>query len=412
MNKTQTKPYKVPWRRIVTFVIPITILVFILILGCVAEGSQQFSELAQAFVHGHLNFLKPIGGLGQDPILYHGKVYWGEGPFPAVLLMPFVGLFDLFHLFFYQGYIKWLLILGILFFVFRLARLLAYSIEDSLILMFGFVLASVFIGVASVSSSWLFAQVVTTFLLFWSIYEFYTRKRWWLLGIICGLLLLTRATAAPIIIFFALEFWQIKVDKSQKLKQFIKLGLPTAAAIVLIGIYNFLRFHSPFNGGYNYQLVDMASAEARGLGVFSLTHIPTNLYHVLLGMPNPVLRSSHSWTLKFPYIKSNNYGLSIFFTSPYLLYLFTKKWSSFNAQARHLLVAVAVSVLLVLSFYGIGREQLGYRYALDFLPELFVVFMIVYRKHRAQLSKGMKFLLLAPGVVNFYLMWSYITWRP
>jgi hypothetical protein len=380
----------------------------ILITSYILGASQQFSDLARAFLHGQLHFLAPIGGVGQDPVLYHGKIYWGEGPFPAVLLMPFVAFFSLSHIFFNQGYLQWMLVLGIVWFVFRLARLLSYSGEDSMILAFGFVLGSVFIGVASISSSWLFAQVVTTFLLFWSLYEFYTRKRWWLIGLICALVLMTRATAAPIVIFFGLELWQTAGKKPQKLIKFAPLCLPVLGAAGLIGLYNFLRFHSPFNGGYAYQLLHSYSAESRSYGVFSLIHIPTNFYSAVLRAPQPVLRTATSWTLKFPFIQNNPYGMSIFITSPYLLSLFTHQWSSFDSRARHLMIAIAASCLFVFSFYGVGLDQFGYRYSLDFLPELFLLFMMMYRKSHHGLSRGMKTLLLGSGVVNFYLLWSFL----
>jgi hypothetical protein len=256
-----------PYREIILFAIPIVILLTVMVTGFVYEGSQQFSELAQAFLHGHLNFLRPIGGVGQDPVLYHGRIYWGEGPFPALLLMPCVGLFNLFHIFFYQGYLKWILILGIFYFIFKLARKLSYTIEDSLILILGFALGSVFIGVMSISSSWFFAQVLTTFLLFWGLYEFFTHKRWWLIGIICGLVLITRATAAPIFIFFGLEFWQSIGKNPRKLAKIAQLCLPVAGAVILLGVYNFIRFHNPLNGGYTYQLLSTASAESRSYGV-------------------------------------------------------------------------------------------------------------------------------------------------
>jgi len=121
-------------RYILIFTIPIFTVLFVIIFSIVSGGGQQFSNLAQAFIHGHLNFLSPIGGVGQDPVLYHGRIYWDDGPFPSVALMPFVALLDLFHHHFYQGYIQWVMVVGILFFVFRLARILLYSIEDSLIL--------------------------------------------------------------------------------------------------------------------------------------------------------------------------------------------------------------------------------------------------------------------------------------
>jgi len=401
---------KRPYREVLIFIIPSVILLTVLAIGFVIEGSQQFSLLAQAFLHGKLNFLSPIGGAGQDPILWHGKIYWGEGLFPALLLVPFVGLFHLFHLFFYQGYIKWVLVFGVLFFVFRLARVLSYSKEDSLILAFGFTLGSVFIGIASVSSSWWFAQVLTTFLLFWSLYEFFVRKHrnWWVIGIVCALLLMTRVTAALIFIFFFLELWHEYSKKTEKIQKLIQLSLPLVVAICILGLYNFLRFHNPLNGGYADQLLPASAVISRSYGIFSLVHLPTNLYYAILGTPVPVLRNSNSWTLTFPYIRNNIFGMSIFITSPYLLYLFTNKWSSFDSRARHLLYAAVASALLVFSFYGLGLVQFGYRYSLDFLPELFLLFMILYHRRHSQLSFGMKTLLLGSGIINFYLLWAFI----
>jgi hypothetical protein len=399
-----------PLRPIIIFTIPATILLFLFSLGFGYEGSQQFSDLANAFLHGHLNFLSSIGGLGQDPLIYHGKQFWGEGPFPAVFLMPFVAGFKIFHLFFYQGYIKWALQVGIIYFIYRLGRIFRYTVEDSAILMLGFVLGSVFIGAASVSSGWLFAQIVVVFLLFWSLFEFYTKRRWWLIGIICGLIFMTRATASPIVIFYCLELWQTKSFKikTHKLREFLKLGLPFGLSIILIGLYNYGRFGNPFNGGYAYQLLFADSAVSRSNGVFSLAHIPTNFYAAFLSAPLTVVKNSSSWLLKFPYIKNNPYGISIFFTSPYLLYLFTQKWKNYDKQARNLILAALISCIWVLSFYGIGKDQFGYRYSLDFLPEVFVLFMLIYHKNHDHLSNGMRFLLLGSGLFNFILLFSFI----
>jgi hypothetical protein len=371
-------------------------------------GGQQFSDLAQAFLHGHLNFLHSIGGQGQDPVLYHGRIYWDDGAFPSVVLMPFVGIMDIFHHLFYQGYLQWALTLGVLFFIYKLARILSYSIEDSLFLSLGFLLGSVFIAIATVSSSWFFAQALTTFLIFWSLYEFYTNKRWWLIGIICAFIILTRATAAPVIIFFALEIISQKNEKIAKYKNLTILFLPGLAAVIIQGLYNFIRFHNPFNGGFEYQLISGNSAEAREMGIFSFKHIPTNLYSMLFRGPLPVTKTNTSWSLKFPYMNSNPDGMSIFFTSPYLLSIFTNKWSSFDKRVRRLIIATAITALLVLCYYGIGADQLGYRYALDFMPELFLLFMIMYRKNHKYLTFGMRTLIICSGILNFYLLCTFI----
>jgi hypothetical protein len=392
-----------------TFTIPTIFFIVILICGLGLEGGQQFTYLAQSFLHGHLYFMRSIGGKGQDPVLYHGKIYWDDGPFPSILLMPFVAIFDIFHVNFYLGYLEFPLTIGVFYLVKKLALLLKYTKRDSHILAFGFVLGSVFIGVMGSSSSWLFAQVLTTFLLFFGLYEYYTRKRWWVLGLVSTMLLMTRITAAPILLFFALELWHPLKFNRAKVRKSIQLLLPVVIGIGVLGLYNYLRFGSPLNGGFKYQLLFNDSAQSRALGIFSLIHVPAGLYTAIFRAPVPVLRSATSWTLKFPYIQNNNDGLSIFINSPYLLYLFSQKWSSFNRQSRHLLIAIAVSALGVFSYYGLGLNQFGYRYTLDFLPEVFLLFMIMYRKHHSELSRGMKILLLGSGFLNFYLVWSYLS---
>jgi hypothetical protein len=397
-----------PYRQIILFIIPVIVLVSIISIGFAIEGSQQYALLASSFLHGHLNFLKPIGRAGQDPVFWHGKIYWSEGPFPAIILMPFEAIFGLFNIFFYQGYLKWLLVIGTWFFIFKIARALRYNKEDSTILAFGFTLGSVFIGISSVSASWYYAQVLNTFLLFWAFYEYFTNRRWWLIGIICALVFMTRATSTPLLLFFALEIWQLKLSKSKRFRMLLGLATPVGIAIVLIGLYNYLRFQSPFNGGYQSQLLHGNAIESRAMGIFSLKHIPSNFYYMVLTAPNPVLRDSGSWTLKFPFISNNMYGTSIFITSPYLLYLFQQKWKTFDVHSRNLIVATTLTALFVLSYYGVGLMQFGYRYSLDFLPGMFILFMIIYRKHHRSISRGMKFLLLGAGVLNFYLLWPMV----
>lgn len=381
-------------------------------LGAVIEGSQQFPLLAQAFLHGQLNFLHPIGGVGQDPLLYKGKIYWGDGPFPAILLMPFVGLFALFHHFFYLGYLTWVLIIATLYFLLRIARATGYSWEDSYLLMLGFTLGSAYIGIIAGSSSWFFAQVLTVLLLFWVLAEFYAResRRWWLIGLVIGCITLTRITAAPIIIFFALYILFERHGQERLWHNMAQLCAPMFIALGLIGLYNYLRFGSPLNGGYMYQLLSQQSAASRALGVISPIHIPTNFYSAVLKGPDPVLRNANSWSLKFPYFAMDSTtGMGIFFTSPYLLQLFTNKWRDISRPLRFMLAAILVSALGVFSFYGVGAYQFGYRYALDFMPELFILFMILYRKKHDRISTGMSWLLLGAGVCNFYLLMYFMS---
>ncbi len=367
--------------------------------------------LAQSFLHGKLNFLSSIGGVGQDPVLYRGKVYWSDGPFPALILMPFVGLFSLFHHFFFLGYLTWALVIGTIYYIIRIARSLGYSWQDSYLLMLGFTLGSAYIGAIAESSSWLFAQTLTTLLLFWVLAEFYTRqqRRWWLIGLLIGCITLTRITAAPVIIFFGAYLLFEPKEREHWWQNLAQLCLPAVAAVGLIGLYNAARFGSPFNGGNAYQLLSKKSAASRALGFISPVHIPTNFYSAVLKGPIPVLRSTTSWSLKFPYIANDRMtGMSIFCTSPYLLQLFTNNWRDVSRTTRFLLPPIFLSALALFSYYGVGAFQFGYRYALDFMPELFVLFMVLYSQRHDQIATGMTWLLLGAGALNFYLLIFYI----
>ncbi len=390
------------------FVVPAVLYIVLIAIGLVGEGSQQFSLLANSFLHGHTYFLQSIGGIGQDPVLYHGRVYWDDGFFPAVILMPFVAFFNIWHIFFFQGYIKWIMTLLISYLLYKLARKLNFSASDSLIWMFGFILGSVFIGVDSVSSGWLYAQVVTTLLALWSLYEYLNKRRWWLIGLLMACLLLTRIPAAFLFLFYFVIVILSKKDWKTKGKQIFQLTVFGFMAIILLGLYNWQRFGSPLDNGNQYQLISQSSSEARSMGIISFDHIPTNLYTLLFRAPTPILANSNSWSLKFPWIENNYLGVSIFITSPWLLYFFTKRWSKYQREAKYLIIVSMISLLSLLMYYGDGAIQMGYRYTLDFMPGLFLALMMIYHKNTGSLTTGMKILLLGSGITNFYLLTTYI----
>ena len=386
------------------FIIPITIFVLVIVICVSVEGSQQFSYLANSFLHGHTYFLNGSNTPGGDLVDYNGKFYWALGPLPAIVLMPFVGLFSILNHFFYQGYLQVLLILALAYILIKIARKLSYSIDDSVLLCLAFILGSMFIGVASVSTSWYFAQVLTTLLLFFGIYKFLTGRHWWAIGISIALVAITRLTAATIVIFFLLEIWDKKQNQTTKLKDTTKLLLPLAIAMVLLMTYNYVRFGNVLEQGYGLQILVPSLTKARAYGIFSPIHLPGNIFYAFFSGPVPVFRDSVSHVLKFPFIKSNPWGMSIFLTSPYLLYLFTIKRSQLNRRTIHILITVAITAALVFLYYGIGFRQFGYRYALDFMPLVYLLFIMKYREAHNRLTMGMKTLLITSFVLNIYLL--------
>jgi len=381
----------------------LTWLLFAVIVGfnLTVWEDQQFSYLAEAFLHG-TTYLPVPPATAHDAVFFQGKYYWPLGPLPAVLLLPFVLIARFLGLFFFQSYLHVFLVFGVFYLFFKIAAKTGYSKQDSAFLAFAFCFASAFIGVAIYSGSWYFAQVVAVFLVALALLEYLGKKRLWVIGTLMSFALLTRATAGLNILFFLLD--AVTDDRSlrDKFRAVCALSLPILIGVVSLGIYNHARFGNWLEQGYSLQFLEGAAARARSYGILSLLHVPGNLYYFLLAGPSPVTFDGVSQVLKFPYVKANAWGMSIFVTSPYFLYLFRLKYD--DRVAKELLLTIAAVASLIFSYYGIGYIQFGYRYSLDFLPFLFFLLIRNYRRENTELSPCFKKIVLWTSLTNLYLV--------
>lgn len=382
----------------------LTCLISAVIVGfnLTVSDDQQFSYLAEAFLHGR-TYLPVPPATAHDAVFFQGHYYWPLGPLPAVLLLPFVLIVRFFGLFFFQSYLHVFLVFGVFYLFFRIATKTGYSKQDAAFLAFAFCFASAFIGIAVYSGSWYFAQVVAVFLIALALLEYLGKKRFWVIGTLMSFALLTRVTAGLNILFFLMDA-VVADDRSwrEKFGAASALSLPLLVGVAGLGIYNHARFDNWLEQGYSLQYLEGAAARARSYGVTSLVHVPGNLYYFLLAGPLPVTFDGVSQVLKFPYVKANAWGMSIFVTSPYFLYLFRLKYD--ERVAKELLLSIAVVASLVFTYYGIGYIQFGYRYSLDFLPFLFFLLIRNYRKQNVELSPCFKKIVLGTSLTNLYLV--------
>jgi hypothetical protein len=369
------------------------------------QGEQQFTFLANSFIHGKLYFINYLQNTfsAYDTALFQGNYYWPLGPGPALVLIPFVYFFNLFGVFFYQGYLNIIFALIICFLIFRISLKFKYSVLDSLYLVIAFCFSSVFIGAIALSWGWYLSQSLTVLLLLLIIYEYLNKKRYLLISLLLGLVFITRATAAIAIVFFILDIIINQSNFKVKFSNLLKLFSPFIIIFVFQLIYNYFRFGLVLEQGYSLQILSFPGlARAREYGLFSLIHLPANLYYFLLNLPNPIFRDGISHVLSFPYFKADPWGMSIFITSPWLLYLFGLKYN--NRLAKILIITILLIALPIFLYYGIGFRQFGYRYALDFMPWLFILFVLSYRDKYSCLSNKLKLIILISAVVNFYFL--------
>jgi hypothetical protein len=83
-----------------------------------------------------------------------------------------------------------------------------------------------------------------------------------------------------------------------------------------------------------------------------------NLDYFLVHLPFPIM--------EFPYLRPDGLGLSVFLTSPGLLFAIRSDWR--DPRAWWLLGAAVAVLIPTLLYYGGGWLQYGYRYFLDSVP--------------------------------------------
>lgn len=383
------------------YLVPVVIIVFSIIAGFVIHSKTSFVQdnhfvlLAESFIKNDL-YLNPVNLPKGDFADWIGHQYIFYGPTPAVILIPFVFLFGLNSPQYFISVISLILVfLG----VFFLVKRLEFDGPDSLWLSIFFVFGTVLYFVGLVNISAYLVQTLGTVFVIFSLVEYFSKRRWWLVGIFVALAGVTRINLFGMVFFYSLEI--MRTNLTDKKRAFVGLMLPVLVAMFVLGIYNFRRFGSFFESGYAKHAFELNdTGNNNKIGYFNPAHAPTKLYLMLFSAPEPVKRENLQYVLKFPYLKANGYGMAIWFTSPLFIYLLVVKKKSYTLSA---LVAIGIMMIPSLLFSGTGSSQYGYRYSLDFIPLLFLILLSAFEKGVPRFAK---FLIAAGVVFNCFYMLS------
>ncbi len=382
-------------------IFPLLLLVFSIFASIIIHRAtwfvqdKHFSSLAESFIHGDL-YLSPFNLPPGDYADFRGKQYLFFGPVPSIILMPAVALFGKN---FPQINLSFASMLIIFASVYLICKKLRFDKIDSLWLALFFVFGTnlSFVGLIDISAY--IPQVVGTMFVVLAILEYFTKKRWLLIGILVASAGATRITLYALSVFFILEIYQH--TRKDLAKNLALLLLPIMVSLIFLGAYNYRRFRSPFDTGYtrNVSVLDKDYTNNH-LGWFSPIHIPANLYTILLRGPEPVLRGGIEMVLQFPYVKANGMGMAIWYTSPLFIYLLLARKKAYTTSAIIGVVALAIPSLI---YMGIGASQYGYRYGLDFMPMLFLILITAFRE---KLSTFPKILIASGVIINCFYMLS------
>ncbi len=367
-------------------------------LNLITNSYEQYFFLSRALWDSKTYFVDNLGKCW-DCVEFGGKFFWPLGILPAIMLMPGVGIFGLFGLPFFQGFLQPVLVAGVFYFCMKIAK--AYKFEDGDQWVWGlaFCGSSIFLFLAMWVKSWYFAQIVGCFWVMAAITEYSLKRRWGLVGMMMGLAALARMTAGVGVVFFVFE---ILADKKNVLINLVKLVIPFAVAVMIWGGYNQIRFGRWYDQGYAGQIDEqVAEAKGRALGLFRVFHVPGNLYYMLFRGLDPVFVGDGSHVFKFPYIQFDPWGGSIFITSPWLVYLFLQKYN--DKRSKSLWVTILLIILPIVTYFGIGLVQMGYRYSLDFMPWIFLLLVWKMSKNGA-CGKGFRVMIVGSTLFNLYLL--------
>ncbi len=356
-----------------------------------AARDNHLVLLAQQFSQGHLN-LSPLGLPQGDYVDYFGKQFLYFGPLPSIILVPFAILYGRT---FPQGYLGFGTLILSFIAIWLLCRRVGFKIVDSLWLAIFFVFSTVLFALGIIDISAFQVQALGVVFVLFALVEHFGKRRSLLIGTLIALAGLTRVTLYLSIIFF---LWP-----RQKV---VLLLFPIIISLVVLGGYNYKRFHSVFENGYrqNVTLGRYPMSANLSFGQFSLRHLPANLYSFLIKSPDPIVENGGGFVLRFPYLKVDPWGIAIWFTSPLFLLIFKAKKNSNFLPAFFTSIALMMPSLL---YFGIGFSQFGYRYTLDFLPFLFLILASALKPSLSILAKVLIVIGVIFNCIYIASIWGY-----
>lgn len=348
---------------------------------------EYFNQLTASLLVGEFNIKSPA--VTHDLAFFNGKWYAPYGPLPSILLTPIQIIKGRFVPIVYLS----VFLASITVVVFHLILLRIkndflpkLSNLSILALTLFFAFGTVMSYVSTTTSIWFVQQTTTTFFATLGIFFIFKKKRathdYFLSTLMFSITLLGRGTNFLLILLPLLLFiFDNRININSIKKSLIVFGVPFVMLATLFFGYNWARFGSFTEYGYNY-IHEAKKAEENRLkyGTMSLKYLPMNLKHMVFELPQIDLKNFN--------IKFSLEGNSIFFLSPPLLAAFLaspliRKKSSFKVDPyiAALWICALTTIVPTLLWYGTGWMQFSYRYSLD-ITALLVILSIFGIKGR------------------------------
>lgn len=360
------------------------------------EGQGHYVTLARWMLEGRVG--SASAPPGEDIVEHHGRYFIAFPPLPALLMVPLVALSPraanpvLFTAAFGAANV---VLLGSL--LRRGLPRLGHESKPGLVtwMVVAFALGTPHWYSAAAGTVWYTSQVVGLTFLLLAAREALGRGRPLLCGLLLGL-----ATAARPPLAFALPFFApllVRNGRTRSVRAGLALLTPLAIYVVLLLAYNRARFGAWTDFGYARMNVGPVLQPFLDQGLFSVRHLPRNVFYGLLHLPRP--------TAGFPFAKLDPMGNSLLFASPFLVGVLLRRPGGAWGWAAALASAAVLGADLL--YFSTGYAQFGYRYALDAMPFLVLLAAAGFAGRSSWLFKT---LTLASLLVNLLGMLWILNW--
>jgi len=374
---------------------------------------NYFNYLAEAFLQRKLHFIsKPPQLL--DLSLYKNKPYLYFPPAPAIVFMPFVYFFGKN----FSDVFLTALIGGLSCFVFykmlielKKTKILKLKITNKTIILMSllFAFGTNHFYLSLFGNVWWTAHIFAVFFLNFSLYFLFkflnSKKKVFIIlfTFSFSLAVLSRFPTVFSLIFILAVFLKKYYLKS-KVNQLslIYFFAPIITVFSLFLAYNYLRFQSPFELGYKYLIhSQILNFNAKTFGLLNPIYIPFNLYYYLFN-PYKIIKY-------FPFYKPYHNGNSIFLLTPITLLIFLDWKRGLRSINQNKFFITSLSLAIILTFlpalflYGPGGPQIGYRYALDFIPFFLIFLLFFVNNFKSKTSLILLFISFYFGLTSYYV---------
>ncbi|MDQ3031460.1 MAG: hypothetical protein M3Y87_03515 [Myxococcota bacterium] len=418
----------------------VTAALYVAFTGPRTQGptpDNHYVHLAESYLHGQLGVMGNTPPGTNDWACYDSEIadvcppgaftrpretqrwYVSFPPFPAVVLMPVVAVLGPNV----PDALFWALLAGLgpalLFLLLRRLRDTKKSdrtVRDDLLLTLLFAFGTVYFSTSVQGTVWFAAHVVGVSLIVLYLYFAIDARRPVLAGLMLGLAFLTRPTTAALVIFFAIEalrvaragtepdygesssvprrvfLWLTRVKWRVALRRWAMFAAPILVIGAIAMWMNEERWENPFEFGHRYLMIRWRG-RIETWGLFSYHYLSKNLAVFFASLP---------WlTAHDPHVIISRHGLALWFTTPALLLVLWPK--KVDATMVALYLAAAAVAIWNLLYQNSGWVQFGYRFALDYLPLLFVLLALGRRRFGSGFVAAMIFAIVVNtfGAITF-----------